>query len=140
MKEAQQAGLKPILEVSAEVMRAVIVASGTTVGYGGTFVAPQPLKLITLNCGFADGFPRALANRAYVGFQGSSYPVVGRISMDTLTVAVPLSVAIRPGDRMTLLSRNPGDRNSVANTARLLHTIPYEVTCALNRRVLRHPI
>ena len=58
--------------------------------------------------------------------------------MDMLTVALPEEVVVRTGERMTLLSRNPLDPNSVQNTARLLGTIPYEVTCALNRRVLRH--
>jgi alanine racemase len=57
--------------------------------------------------------------------------------MDMLTVALPASVSIRPGDRMTLLSRHPEDPHSVQNTAHLLATIPYEVTCALNRRVTR---
>ena len=100
---------------------------------------PIPLRLVTLNCGYADGYPRALANRAWAGFQGATYPVVGQVSMDSLTVAVPESVDIGPGDSMVLLSREPSDPHSVANTARLLGTIPYEVTCALNRRVLRIP-
>ena len=137
LEEARLAGLKPILELRAEVQRAVRVPAGTTVGYGSTYVAPEPVRLVTLNCGYADGYPRALANRAVAGFQGGTYPVAGMVSMDSLTVAVPESVAIVPGDSMTLLSREAGDPHSVLATARLLGTIPYEVTCALNRRVLR---
>ena len=136
--EARQAGLLPILELSAEVTRSVRIAEGTPVGYSSSFVAPRALRLVTLNCGYADGFPRALANRAQVGYRGESFPVVGNLSMDMLTVALPEEVVVRTGERMTLLSRNPLDPNSVQNTARLLGTIPYEVTCALNRRVLRH--
>nr|WP_275976006.1 alanine racemase [Geothrix oryzisoli] len=133
--ESEAAGLKPILELTAEVTRAVRIPAGTTVGYGSTYVAPRPLALATLNCGYADGYPRALSNRAVVGFRGRTYPVVGKVSMDQLTVALPDTVLIRPGDRMTLLSRNPEEPHSVRNTARLLSTIPYEVTSALNRRV-----
>jgi alanine racemase len=137
LDEARHAGLLPILDLSAEVFRAVRIPTGTTVGYGCTYVAPQPLKLVTLNCGYADGYSRALANRAWAGYRGLTYPVVGQVSMDSLTVAVPESIDIRPGDSMVLLSREPSDPHSVANTARLLGTIPYEVTCALNRRVVR---
>jgi alanine racemase len=136
--EARRAGLLPILELNAEVLRAVRIPAGTTVGYGRTYVAPHPVLLVTLNCGYADGYPRALANRAWAGFQGATYPVVGKVSMDSVTVALPESTKIAPGDSMTLLSREPGDPHSVASTARLLGTIPYEVTCALNRRVIRN--
>lgn len=137
LEEAWRAGLKPILELEAVATRVVVVPAGTTVGYSGTYVAPHPVKLVTLNCGYADGYPRALANRARAGFRGETYPVVGMISMDSLTVAVPESLDIRTGDRMTLLSRETGDPHSVVNTARLLGTISYEVACALNRRVAR---
>jgi alanine racemase len=136
---AQAVGLQPVLELSAEVFRAVRLPAGATVGYGSTYVAPQPIKLVTLNCGYADGYPRGLANRAWAGFQGKTYPVAGMVSMDSLTVAVPESLGIGPGDRMILFSSETEDPHSVVNTARLLGSIPYEITCALNRRVLREP-
>lgn len=139
LEEARQAGLSPILELRAEVFRSVLIPAGTTVGYGCTYVAPEPVRLLTLDCGYADGYPRALANRAWAGYQGATYPVVGQVSMDSLTVVVPESVDVRTGESMVLLSRAPSDPHSVANTARLLGTIPYEVTCALNRRVTRDP-
>lgn len=135
--EAAAAGLRPILELTAEVTRVQDIPEGATVGYGSTYVAPHPLRLATLCCGYADGYSRALSNRAQAGFQGHTYPVVGRISMDMLTVALPASIELRPGQGMTLLSRNPEDPHSVQHTAHLLGTIPYEVTCALNRRVTR---
>ncbi len=137
LDEARETGLRPILELHAEVFRAVNVPAGTTVGYGFTYVAPNPVRLVTLNCGYADGYPRALANRAWAGFRGAVYPVVGQVSMDSATVAVPESLDIGPGDTVVLLSGEPTEPHSVVNTARLLGTIPYEVTCALNRRVQR---
>ena len=134
---AAPAGLRPILELSAEVTRAVRVPAGTAVGYGSTWVAPHPVTLATLACGYADGFPRALSNRAWAGFPGGPYPLVGTVSMDVVVAVLPEDSPIRAGDRMTLLSRNPQDPNSVLQTARLLGTIGYEVTCALHRRVTR---
>lgn len=137
LEEARRAGLRPVLELEAEVSRAVRVPAGTTVGYGGRYVAPAPVQLATLACGYADGLPRALAGRAQAGFRGATHPVVGMISMDSLTVALPEDIDVQPGDRMVLLSREPDAPNSVLNTARMLGTITYEVTCALNRRVVR---
>ena len=137
LEEGRAAGLRPILELRAEVMRSVVIAAGTPVGYGSTFVAAQPVRLATLACGYADGYPRALGSRARAGFCGATYPVVGQVSMDSLTVALPTAVAIHPGDAMTLLSSEPEDPHSVVNLARLLGTIPYELTCGLHRRVVR---
>lgn len=136
--EAASAGLQPILELVAEVIRAARVPTGTMVGYGGTWIAPHPVTLATLGCGYADGFFRALSNHAWAGFKGTAYPLVGTVSMDVVMVVLPVDADVQAGDRMTLLSRHPEDPNSVLNTARLLRTIPYEVTCALHRRVIRH--
>ncbi len=137
LPDAEPAGLRPILELSAEVTRAVRVPAGTPVGYGSTWVAPHPVTLATLACGYADGFSRALSNRAWAGFNGGTYPLVGTVSMDAVVAVLPADAAIRAGDRMTLLSRHPEDPHSVLQTARLLGTIGYEVTCALHRRVTR---
>ena len=135
--EGRALGLEPALELVAEVARVKAVPAGTTVGYGRTFVAPQPMRIATLACGYADGYRRDLGNRAVVGFQGRTFPVVGRVSMDYLTVALPLDVEAEPGDPMALFSGDPGQPHSVERLAQLLGTIPYELTCALHRRISR---
>lgn len=135
--EGRTLGLEPAMELVAEVARVKTVPAGTAVGYGRMYVAPQPLQIATLGCGYADGYRRDLGGRAVVGFQGSTYPVVGRVSMDYLTVALPLGVKIAPGDPMTLFSGNPKAPHSVERLAQLLGTIPYELTCALHRRLGR---
>ncbi|MBI4911135.1 MAG: alanine racemase [Acidobacteria bacterium] len=137
LPEGRSLGLEPVLELLAEVYRVKGVPAGTAVGYGRTFVAPHPLQIATLGCGYADGYRRELGNRASVGFRGAAYPVVGRVSMDYLTVALPLEVPIRPGDPVTLLSPEPEAPNSVERIAQMLGTLPYEVTCGLHRRMVR---
>jgi alanine racemase len=57
--------------------------------------------------------------------------------MDYLTVALPLDVQVRPGDPMTLLGGEPDAPNSLERLAQLLGTIPYELSCALHRRIAR---
>ena len=135
--EGHELGLEPALELVAEVARVKSVPSGTTVGYGRTFVAPQPMQIATLACGYADGYRRDLGNRGVVGFAGRTFPVVGRVSMDYLTVALPLGVVVAPGDPMTLFSGNPAAPHSLERLAQALGTIPYELTCALHRRISR---
>ena len=135
--EGRALGLEPVLELVAEVARVKIVPAGTTVGYGRTFVAPQPMRIATLACGYADGYRRDLGNRALVGFKGRNYPVVGRVSMDYLTVALPLETEATPGDPMTLFSGDPDEPHSLERLAQLLNTIPYELSCGLHRRISR---
>lgn len=140
MPEADAAGLQPVLELTAPVVRVAQVPAGLQVGYGGTYTTQSPVSLATLACGYADGYSRILSNRAQVGWKGRLYPLVGRVSMDVVVAELPWNAGIRPGDRMTLLSAVAEDPHSVRSTARLLNTIPYEVTCALSRRVRRVPL
>ena len=63
--------------------------------------------------------------------------MVGLVSMDYLTVALPIGIAIAPGDPMTLFSSDPAAPHSIDRLAQLLGTIPYVLTCALHRRLGR---
>jgi alanine racemase len=135
--EGRVLGLEPALALVAEVARVKTVPAGTTVGYGRTFVAPQPMQIATLACGYADGYRRDLGNRGVAGYAGRTFPVVGRISMDYLTVALPLDTPVAPGDPMTLFSSDPTAPHSLERLAQTLGTIPYELTCALHRRITR---
>ncbi|HJW32011.1 MAG TPA: alanine racemase [Holophagaceae bacterium] len=135
--EGRALGLEPALSLVAEVVRVKEVPAGTTVGYGRTFVAPHPLRIATLACGYADGYRRDLGNRAVVGHRGRTFPVVGRVSMDYLTVALPRDVEVAPGDPMTLFSPEPDTPHSIERLALALGTIPYELTCGLHRRISR---
>ncbi|MCE1203644.1 MAG: alanine racemase [Holophagaceae bacterium] len=137
LPEGRQLGLEPALALVAEVARVKTVPAGTTVGYGRTFVAPQPMQIATLACGYADGYRRDLGNRGVVGFAGQTFPVVGRVSMDYLTVALPLGAQVAPGDPMTLFSADPTAPHSIERLSQVLATIPYELTCALHRRISR---
>ena len=135
--EGHALGLEPALSLVAEVARVKTVPAGTTVGYGRTFVAPQPMQIATLACGYADGYRRDLGNRGVVGFAGRTFPVVGRVSMDYLTVALPLDTPIAPGVPLTLFSADPAAPHGLERLSQALGTIPYELTCALHRRITR---
>ena len=135
--EGRAQGLEPALEWVAEVARVKTVPPGTPVGYGRTFVSAQTMKIATLHCGYADGYRRDLGNRAVVGWKGNTFPVVGQVSMDYLTLALPVEAEVQPGDPVVLLSSNSAHPHSAERLAALLGTIPYELVCALHRRMAR---
>jgi alanine racemase len=137
IQEGRALGLEPALALVAEVARVKTVPAGTTVGYGRTFVAPQPMQIATLACGYADGYRRDLGNRGVVGFAGRTFPVVGRVSMDYLTVSLPLDTPVSTGDPMTLFSADPAAPHCLERLSQALGTIPYELTCGLHRRITR---
>ena len=62
------------------------VPEGTTVGYGRTWTLPRDTRIGLVPVGYADGYPRHLSNRAFVLIHGRHAPVVGRVSMDLMTV------------------------------------------------------
>lgn len=106
-----------------------------TVGYGAAFQAAGPRRIATLPVGYADGYFRSLGNRAYGSIGGMRVPVVGRVSMDLLT----LDVTDVPADRVavgTMVDLIGGDI-SVDEVAERAGTIGYEVLTALGRRYAR---
>ena len=124
--------LRPVLSLYAPVVQIRAVPSGTPVGYGGDFVTARPTRIGTLPIGYADGFCRRLSGFSVTLLHAGrcfSAPVVGRISMDQLTLDLTDTPAA-VGDLVRLWS-------SATQPASYLQTIPYEVLTALSRRVRR---
>jgi alanine racemase len=87
--------------------------------------------------GYGDGYPRQLSNRAVVGVRGRHAPVVGRVSMDQLTVDLTDIPGAGVGDPAELVAADPAAPHSVENLARLCNTIAYEITCGFDRARVR---
>ncbi|MCY0886091.1 MAG: alanine racemase, partial [Firmicutes bacterium] len=79
---------RPALRWLSRVVFAKDVPAGFAVGYGATYRTSAPARILTVPVGYADGYRRALSNRHEVLIRGRRYPVVGRVSMDQITVAV----------------------------------------------------
>jgi alanine racemase len=110
---------------------------GARIGYGGTWTAKQPSRIATLPVGYNDGYRFAFSNRAEVLVRGKRCPVVGRVSMDYVTVDVSRVSGAAVGDVVTLLGADGEERIRVEELARLGDTIPYEILCGIGRRVKR---
>ena len=96
--------------------------------------------MATLPIGYADGLSRDLSNRGQVLVGGKRVPIIGTICMDQTVVDVTDIEPPRVGDEVVVYGQQGGERILVEEVARLLHTIPYVITCAVGHRVPRIPV
>ena len=132
-------GLRPVLSWHTRINALRQVPEGTAVSYGGTFVTARPSIIATLPVGYADGYRRALSNRAQVLVKGQRAPLVGAVCMDLCMVDVTDIRGVSVGDRVTLLGRH-GEGEQVITPeefAGWAGTISYEVLAGITRRVPR---
>jgi alanine racemase len=92
---AQEAALRPVVSVEAQVLQVRDVPAGGSVGYGATFVAPADMKVGIRNIGYADGYLRLLGEGGYAWAGDRPCRIVGRISMDLLAVEIPQAGIVR---------------------------------------------
>jgi alanine racemase len=129
--------LEPVLRWTTRIARLKEIAPGSSVGYGRTFIASRPTRIATLPVGYADGYSRRLSGAADVLIGGRRAPLVGRISMDLITVDVTDLPAVAAGDEVTLIGRDGGEEITAEELAAKLGTISYEVLCDVGARVPR---
>jgi alanine racemase len=124
----------PTVALSLPVIQIRELAIGETVGYGCAWVAEAPSLIATISGGYADGLLRALGNRAVLWAGDVPCPLVGRVSMDTITVDIShLEQAPRKLDIL-------GPRQSVDDLAEAGSTIGYEILTGLGARYARRYI
>ncbi|RVT85624.1 alanine racemase [Rhodobacteraceae bacterium CCMM004] len=124
----------PVVSLSLPVVQCRDVAPGETVGYGGAWVAEAHARIATLSGGYADGLIRAMGNEAVLFSGDVPCPLVGRVSMDLLTVDVThLAEAPRHLDIL-------GPGQTVDDLAEAAGTIGYEILTALGARYARRSI
>ncbi len=129
--------LKPGLSFLTRVSFLKKVAAGTSIGYGRTWIAPEPTWIATIPAGYADGFNRLFSNRGRVLIRGRSYPIVGRVCMDQSMVNLGADTDVEVGDEVVLIGRSGEQEITAYEWAEKLGTITYEVTCQINSRVER---
>lgn len=123
---------QPVVTLSLPVIQVRDVAPGETVGYSNAWTASQPARIATVSAGYADGLSRRLGNVARVWFGDTPCPVVGRVSMDLITVDISHLPEVPAA--LDLL----GPRQGVDDVADLIGTIGYEILTSLGHRYQRH--
>ena len=116
--------------------------AGCGISYGHTFHTERPSVVGTVCVGYADGYNRLLSNRGQMLVAGRRAPIVGRICMDQtmldLTDIVAAGCKPQVGDEVVLLGRQGEEEITADELAAKLHTINYEIVCAIGRRVPRY--
>jgi alanine racemase len=132
-------GLEPALELSSYVAEVKPCGAGESAGYGRQFVAEQDTCIGVLPIGYGDGWRRGLSNNADVLIGGNRHPLVGTVSMDSVTVDLGPDVSGEQlrGERAVLIGIQGNERITAEEVARRLDTINYEISCALTPRVPR---
>lgn len=118
--------LRPALAWICGVAQVKPVPAGETVGYGRTWKAPVDSRIAVLPVGYADGYPRALSNRAHVLIRGRRAPLRGRICMNLCMADVTHIPEAAAGDDAVLLGRQGDEAISAEQLAEWLGTINYE--------------
>ncbi|NNL86186.1 MAG: alanine racemase [Myxococcales bacterium] len=124
--------LAPVMRLVARIVALRRVAAGQGVGYGASYRAPAERSIATLPLGYADGFPRHFAQTAFVSHRGGDVPMVGRVSMDFVT----LDLGDRPaeiGDEVVVF----GPENPASRLAAAADTIAYELLVRVGARIPR---
>ncbi|MFH1063002.1 MAG: alanine racemase [Candidatus Omnitrophota bacterium] len=137
MKNQVSINLKPVLELKSRVVYLKQVEPGRTISYGRTYAVKTKTKIATISIGYADGYVRALSNKAHVLIKGKLFPVVGRVCMDQIMVDVGLSSNVKVGDIVTLIGIEQKKAVYAEKLASLCDTIPYEIVCGISSRVKR---
>jgi len=129
--------LRPAMSLRSQVVFLKDLPEGTPVGYGGTWRAPRPTRIAILPMGYNDGVSWRLSNRGEVLVRGRRAPIVGRVSMDYTTIDVTRIPDVGVGDTVTLIGSQGKASIGLAEVAQRADTIPYEITCAVGKRVER---
>ncbi|APG87053.1 alanine racemase, catabolic (plasmid) [Sinorhizobium americanum CCGM7] len=127
--------MEPVVSLDVAVVQTRTVPAGAKVGYGAAHVTTGETRLATIAAGYADGLPRVLSGRGAVYYKGTRLPIVGRVSMDSITV----DASALPDGTLTLgsLVEVIGPHQTLEDIARDAGTISYEILTSLGHRYVR---
>jgi alanine racemase len=124
-------GLRPAMTLSTRLIAINRVAAGECVGYSATWECPEDMNVGVAAIGYGDGYPRHAPAGTPVLVNGMRVPIIGRVSMDLMTLDLRGAPEAKIGDVVILW----GEALPVEEIAAAAGTISYELTCSITRRV-----
>jgi alanine racemase len=128
--------LQPVMTLRSRVVALRALGVGNAVGYGALHRASRDTRIATVPLGYADGVPISTSNRGRVLIRGRRLPIVGRVSMDAITVDVA-DAPVRVGDEVLLFGATEQGALPVEEAAEAADTISYELLVRVGARVPR---
>lgn len=129
--------LTPSLRLKTTLLARRRLPAGYTIGYGCTHTLFRDTWVGTVPAGYADGIPLSASNSGQVLIRGRACDIIGRVSMDYLTVDLNSCPAARVGDPVILVGRSGKRQITIEDWARIKQTHPYDIICSLGNRVER---
>lgn len=129
--------LKPALELISHISFVKNVEAGTSISYGGTFVAPKAMRIATIPVGYGDGYPRSLSNKGAVLIHGKRARILGRVCMDQFLVDVTDIPEAKFMDEVVLVGKDQTETITIDELAELSGRFNYEFICCLGKRIPR---
>jgi alanine racemase len=129
--------LSPSLSLKTTLIAKRKLPAGYTIGYGCTHTLFKDTWVGTVPAGYADGVPLAASNSGQVLIRGKACNIIGRVSMDYLTVDLNGCPASKVGDEVVLVGRSGREEITIEDWARIKQTHPYDIICSLGNRVER---
>ena len=126
----------PVMTMRSRVVAVKGMRVGETTGYGARAPVRRPTTIAVVPAGYADGLDVRLAGRGSVLVRGRRAPVVGAVSMDSITIDVT-GLEVDPGDEVVLVGAQSGGRIDAGEIAAALGTVPHEVLCRTGSRIVR---
>jgi alanine racemase len=128
--------LKPAMQLMTPILAVNDRKEGDLIGYSSTYTCSRDMKIAVIGAGYADGYPRHKTDTVQVTIHGQLCDIVGRVSMDMITVDVSSLEKVNVGDEVILFGTSP-DANTVADCS---ETIAYEILCNVGAHVRREYI
>ena len=125
-------GFRPAMTLSTRLIAVNRIGKGGRIGYNGTWTCPENMMVGVAAIGYGDGYPRSVAAGTPVLIGDVRVPLIGRVSMDLITLDLRLAPAAKVGDRVVLWGPELPAETIAAQSA----TISYDLTCGITRRVL----
>jgi alanine racemase len=132
-----KAALNPVMSFKTRVVLVKEFPEGYGIGYGRTFITRRPTRIATIPVGYGDGLGWPLSNQGEALIRGKRVPIAGRISMDMCTLDISRVPECAVGDEVVLMGEQGGERITADGIAAKVHSISYEILCALGKRAPR---
>ena len=128
--------LRPAMQLATLILAINDLKKGDSIGYSSTYTCSKHMRIAVIAAGYADGYPRHKTDTAQVTIHGQLCDIIGRVSMDMITVDVSSLENVKVGDKVILFGTSP-DANAVADFS---ETIAYEIFCNVGAHVRREYI